>query len=239
MEPLISIIVPTYNESLTIEEFLAQFNPFTHLHSRISFEVIISDSSTDATPFLVSSYKSKAAYPLTLVRSKKGRAQQMNTGATRAKGDIFLFLHADTFLPIDGLRKIVEVIYFKKRWGGFYVEFHPPRFWLKFVAFRSNMRIRFFKTVFGDQALFVTRELFKQCEGFPLISMMEDAVISHRLKKIAPIGVIKAPVISSARRFLEMGILKTYFKMFWVMTFFHLGAKPDFLYSFFYGKKAS
>lgn len=220
---MISIIIPTKNESATIHRTLSQFEKV----SDIPFEVIVSDASSDRTAEIVKAYAAKATFPLRFILSPSGRACQMNEGACAAKGDILLFLHADTILPNFSLNYVQHKIG-QNRWGGFCHQFDDldssrSSSLLKFIAWRSNFRLRFFKIVYGDQALFVEKKLFEEIGGFGDMPMLEDLEISKRLRKRAKMACISEPVVTSSRRFLDKGILKVYIKMFMVVVFYKLG----------------
>lgn len=236
MKPLISIIIPTRNEVNTIADCLHQFTAVKD----ISFEVIISDSSDDLTPEVIESLQPRMPFPLKLVYSPRGRARQMNRAAKVARGSVLLFLHADTRLPKRGLSKIAARFKKKEEWGGFYIRFAPNSLMLRLIAMRSNFRIRFLNIVFGDQALFVSKKRFRACAGFPDIPLMEDIALSRKLKKTGRMGLVKAPVTTSSRRFMTVGIIKTYFILMpLLIVLYKLGVDPKHLNRLYYGKASA
>lgn len=210
----ISVIIPTLNEEKSIHSTLED------LFSRHSpDEVIVVDGgSKDRTCAI-------AAHPLRLrlrgrqearqspqgaaewarvIPSKKGRAQQMNEGARRATGDVFLFLHADTKLPAAGLERIKEAIQKGAAGGRFRLKFDDRRWLLCF--YESYTRFHFFS--YGDQGFFVTREIFKRLGGFREEAPFEDIDFYQRLRRVAKPVILKEAVTTSARRFLQTGCLR-------------------------------
>lgn len=192
---MISVIVPALNEASVIAETLGSIPPGER-------EVLMVDGgSTDGTPDL--------AAPLARVlQAPRGRARQMNAGAAEARGEVLLFLHADTRLPPDGLEQIRAAVAAGALWGGFRQRYNVPGLRPKVAATLSNFRLRVARTVYGDQALFVRKDAFAKAGGFPDIPLMEDAVLSRRLKRLAPPAILRGPVVTSARRQREMGYLR-------------------------------
>lgn len=200
----ITIILPAYNEETTIEKTLK---------SAKGADIIVVDAgSTDNTVRIAKKYKAK------VIKSKKrNRAFQQNLGAKYAKGEYLLFLHADCVLPKNWKKCI------KGNWGGFFISFQSNHPFFRLVEFRSNwMRVMRTKIFFGDQGIFVKKDLFKKIKGFPLEPILEDILLSKKLRKIAAPTIIKEPIISSPRRFLHHGKYKIYFAMFVVMVMYHL-----------------
>jgi len=150
----------------------------------------------------------------------------MNEGAKQAQGEILLFLHADTLLPQNALERVCGAVDQQKKWGGFFIQFYPDNFWMRLIAWRSNIRLRLFRTVYGDQALFVEKKLFEKLKGFPEISLMEDIAICGKLRDVSSMAVIQTPVQSSSRRFVEGGIVRVYLKMFYIRFLYALGVSP-------------
>jgi len=217
--PGLSIIVPVLNEEagiVALLEALADYRRFGH-------EVIVVDGgSSDRTVEL--------ARPSTdiLLTAPRGRAAQMNAGAARATGNVLLFLHADTRLPpasdclvIDGLRRS------RRLWGRFDVEIAGKSPLLRIVARTMNLRSRFTGIATGDQAIFVTREAFAACGGYPDIPLMEDIALSRRLKPVGPPLCLTARVITSGRRWEQRGVLRTVVLMWRLRLAYFFGADPN------------
>tara|TARA_R110002072_G_scaffold94299_3_gene208445 strand:+ start:8959 stop:9633 length:675 start_codon:yes stop_codon:yes gene_type:complete len=207
---LISIIVPILNEAAQLPELLE------HLLAckRASCEVILVDGgSTDQSP------EQAEALGFSVVRSKKGRALQMNTGAKFASGDILLFLHADTRLP-ENSDQIIKQAFEDTRsdWGRFNVTISGRAFMFKVIAWFMNHRSRLSSIVTGDQAIFIRKNLFEKMGGFPVQALMEDIEFSKRLKRISKPVALRVKVITSGRRWEQKGIWNTIYLM-WSLRF--------------------
>lgn len=200
---MISIIIPTYNEEKNIEK----------LHQNLkklkgNFEVIFCDGgSSDKTIDLIDdSYK--------VLNSPKGRANQMNYGAKFAKGDILFFLHCDSQIEDNLIVKIQEAIENECEVGCLSLVFDSEILWMKICAFMSNLRVKIRKIAFGDQGIFIKKDLFEKLGGMPNLPIMEDFEFSLRLRKNKyVIKQIDSKIITSARRFTDKGVLKTMIQM--------------------------
>lgn len=215
MDNRISIIIPTLNEEHTLESTIhllrrrARINPF---------EIIIVDATTPNIR--------KRADGATILHSPKGRAIQMNRGSQAAKGDILLFLHADTILPHEWDTAVTSCINNGADAGGFYKSFDNHSFLLKLNASWCNARSKLFKSLLGDNAIFVKRKTFEKIGGYKEIPLMEDVEFSKSLRKYR-VKIITKPLITSSRRFTKNGTLKTLLLMAWIRLRYLLGTKPE------------
>lgn len=215
----LSIIIPVLDEAAGVETRLAALTGLR----RAGCEVIVVDGgSSDAT--------CESAAPLCdcLIRSERGRAVQMNAGAACARTDLLLFLHADTALPNGALDAIEAATRGAAlAWGRFDVSLDSPRRTLRLVAAMMNLRSRLSGIATGDQALFMTREIFRRVDGFAPIALMEDIDISRRLKRLARPRCLRLKVTTSARRWESRGVWRTILLMWRLRLAFFLGASPD------------
>ncbi len=192
----VSVIIPVLNEEARISEALRDVAELPGI-----FEVIVVDGgSTDRTRQLVE------AQPFaTLVRAPRGRATQLNVGAAQAQGEVLLFLHADVRLPADAARWVNQVLADPSAAAGAFRTWTVPEgrapAWAPLVHL-ADLRSRYSRVPYGDQALFVRRERFFEAGGFPPIELMEDFELSRRLQKFGQIRTVPATVEVSARRFL-------------------------------------
>ena len=212
---MISIIIPTLNE----EKILSQNLAYT-LNLPGFFEVIIADGgSHDKTTQIAQQFTT-----ITVVASPKGRARQMNTGASYAQGEWLLFLHADTRLPISALTQIHNLgKSYRIQAGGFLQQFSGNDWRLKFISYLDNRRCRKSRIIFGDQALFIKKELFEKLGGFPDQEILEDIAFSQLLiKETTPI-LIEQAVITDSRRFEKAGILRSFLRVAIILTRARLG----------------
>jgi rSAM/selenodomain-associated transferase 2 len=213
----LSIIMPVLNEAAEIEPALAALAPYRQRRTEI---IVVDGGSRDRTPEL--------AHPLAdrVITAARGRATQMNAGAATAKGDVLLFLHADTRLPDAADRLLVDGLARSGRvWGRFDVRFDAGHL-LSVIATMMNTRSRLTGIATGDQAMFVTRAAFDDVGGFPPIALMEDVALSARLKRIGRPLALRADVTTSARRWRRHGTLRTVLLMWRLRLRFFLGADP-------------
>jgi rSAM/selenodomain-associated transferase 2 len=223
----ISVIIPTLNEERTITATLA------HTASLGFDELIVVDGgSTDKTPALLESYRlrtqSSALSPVLWVTAPPGRARQMNEGAKASRGEILLFLHADTQLPGDANTVINMALADRRMVGGrFDVRFDRPSVWGTIISKTMNWRSRLSGLATGDQALFVRRPLFEQMGGFADIPLMEDIEFSRRLKRKGATAALTATVITSFRRWEEQGPLQTILLMWTLRFLYWIGINPS------------
>ena len=185
-------------------------------------EVIIVDGgSTDNTLTI--------AYDITdtIIISKKGRALQMNNGASVASGDVVLFLHADTLLPENVAEIISDVYVVENFWGRFDVRLSNEKYVYRLIECMMNMRSSLTSIVTGDQAMFFEKNLFDQIGGFPEIALMEDVEISSQLKKISKPVRMKSEVVTSSRRWETNGVVATVLLMWKLRLYYFFGVSPE------------
>jgi rSAM/selenodomain-associated transferase 2 len=213
----LSIIMPVLDEAVSIEAALMALGPY---RAR-GVEVIVADGcSSDDTADL--------ARPLadSVFTAARGRASQMNAGAAAAHGDLLLFLHADTKLPEDADRLVLDGIARSgSLWGRFDVRIEGS---VAFgvIASAMNWRSRLTGIATGDQAMFVTQETFERVGGFPAIALMEDVALSARLKRIGKPLALRARVATSSRRWRKHGALRTTLLMWRLRLAYYFGADP-------------
>jgi rSAM/selenodomain-associated transferase 2 len=196
------------------------------LRARGAEVIVVDGGSADRTVAL--------ARPLAdrLIAAPRGRAAQMNAGAAAARGDVLLFLHADTALPADADRLIVDRLAQSGRvsrhaWGRFDIAIagHHPLFPL--IAALMNLRSRVTGIATGDQAIFVDKAAFAAVGGFPDIALMEDIVLSRRLKRLSRPLCLAARALTSGRRWEKHGVVRTILTMWRLRLAFFFGAAPE------------
>ena len=215
----ISIIIPCLNEAKSIVFFPSRLQKLRG-HCEL---ILVDGNSTDDTSTLAEPYVDRC------ITSDPGRAKQMNAGAEIAQAEILLFLHADTFLPENALTHIQSAVGAGYQWGRFDVRLMGQHFLLPFIALLMNARSALTHIVTGDQALFVKRDLFNRVGQFPDIALMEDIALSKQLKSLAKPYRLYPRVETSARRWLQFGVVKTVLLMWWYRLQYFFGADPDYL----------
>lgn len=200
----ISCIIPVYNEMQTIPLLLETLKPL-----KGKCEILFVDGgSTDQSVKMI-----EKEYPV--FHAKKGRAHQMNVGAKKSTGDVLFFLHCDSEVPQNAIEEIRDVME-RYRAGCFGIAFRSKRLFLYTCRFISNHRIKDRKIMFGDQGIFIDRDLFFEIGMFPEIPIMEDYQLSLTLKEmgVKP-GMTKQRIYTSDRRFQGSAVkqLKVMWKM--------------------------
>lgn len=197
----ISIIIPTRNEAAHIANTVDRAKQ----HGPNSLEIIVADcGSVDGTQKIASRHGAQ------VYLSAPGRARQMNAGAAIAKGDVLLFLHADTLLPQGFADSITTTLNQDGVIAGaFSLSIDLPGRSARLVSMMTNCRSRFLQMPYGDQALFVPRETFQEIGGYPEEPFLEDVLLIKRLKKMGRIDIARSSVLTSGRRWSELGIVRT------------------------------
>jgi rSAM/selenodomain-associated transferase 2 len=215
----ISLIVPILNEIKILPEFLFQLQKIEHEDCEILF---VDGGSYDGSEQFVANMN------FTVFNSAPGRARQMNLGASKAQGEIFVFLHADTNLPSDGLEVIQrEFQQERHQWGRFDVTIVGRSPWLKVVAFLMNFRSRLSAIATGDQAIFIRRSLFMAVGGFPDQPLMEDVELCRRLKAECRPVCLRERVQTSGRRWETRGVGRTVLLMWLLRWQYWRGVPPE------------
>lgn len=218
-----SIIMPVLNEEALLEQQLLHLTrQFAHLGNRYECELLIVDGgSTDATVAIAERYGR-------VIHTRRGRASQMNAGAAAANGDLLLFLHADTLLPLDAFVAIEQALVDTAVIGGaFRLRFDCQELAYRLVAFMTNLRSLVRGIFTGDQAFFVRASSFQVVGGYPDIALMEDLEIIARLRKIGRIVLLRQYATTSARRHQEIGLVRSVAFMWYMRALYALGASPE------------
>ncbi|MTI32610.1 TIGR04283 family arsenosugar biosynthesis glycosyltransferase [Xanthovirga aplysinae] len=214
---LISIIIPTYNESEQIESLIHHLQHKTDPNHILEI-IVVDGNSQDGTIELA-----KQAGAKVISASKKGRASQMNEGSRQAKGEILYFLHGDTFPPINFSKDIQMAIQKGAKCGCYSLSFDKSHWLLEFIGWLTSFNVNAIR--FGDQSLFVTKDCFIQAGGFSEeMLVMEDHEIIPRLRKYGKFVVMNKTVQTSTKKFQVNGTVRLMTIFVYIYILYYLGA---------------
>jgi len=215
--PALSVIIPALNEAGQIASTVSA------LSTTAAAELIVVDgASRDATAAIA------AAAGARILRSQPPRAVQMNAGAAAARGAILAFLHADTRLPDDFAHQIASTLAAPGVCAGaFHLRIDATACGLRLIERAANWRAHFLQLPYGDQALFMPMETFWAMGGFQPLAIMEDFEMVRRLKRRGRVALAPGWAATSARRWQQQGILKTWLLNQWLIAGYHLGVSTD------------
>jgi rSAM/selenodomain-associated transferase 2/rSAM/selenodomain-associated transferase 1 len=213
----ISVIIPTLNEADHIAAAIASIG-----HGNNTQIIVADGGSSDDTVSIAESHGA------TIIESSRPRSRQMNQGADAATKDILMFLHADTRLP-ENFDKTVFLTLQQPgvAAGAFELRIDAHGAVLRFIEYVANRRSRYLKMPYGDQAIFMLSEVFHQMGGFPDMPIMEDFELIRRLQRKGDVVTVSEPVVTSARRWLNHGILKTTLINQLIVLCYYMGLSPD------------
>lgn len=216
MNKIISVIIPTFNEARNIEKAIrsAQKEPDVEI-------IVVDGGSEDETRDIAMGMGVK------VVAAKRGRAVQMNAGVSSASGEYFVFLHADSILPAGydyAVRRILEAE--KVMAGAFSLGIDAKGTGYRILECLAKFRSRFFSMPYGDQAIFLKKDVFMSNGGFPLLSIMEDFELIRSLKKKGKVMISDKRVITSARRWKRLGLIKATVLNQKIIILYLLGVSP-------------
>jgi len=227
MCPSISIVIPVFYEAHII-------NPLVRHLIRLPFdgkrEIIVVDGAASGD-----SLRAIREPQVKKLRSPRGRAVQMNTGARRAVGDILLFLHADTRLPEAGLAQIVGALQAEAAVGGaFNLAIDSPRPCFRWIERAASLRSRITRVPYGDQAIFIRRAYFLRNGGFAAIPIMEDVELMRRIRRQGHrIVLLSGQAVTSARRWEKTGVCRNTLRNWMLLALYHAGVAPERLCRFY------
>ena len=213
---MMSVIIPVYNEEHVIGKTL----DYIHANStsdQVREIIVVDGGSTDDT---VNEARQHGAGVIESPR--KGRAAQMNAGALAASGGILYFLHADSLPPRSFATDVQQALDTGFTIGCFRLQFDLDHWFLKANAWFTRFDINAFR--FGDQSLFVDREVFlragKFCEKH---IVMEDQEIIRRLRKYGKLIVVPKPIVTSSRKYEANGVYKMQAIFFLIYFLYKIG----------------
>ena len=213
----LSVIVPMLNEAPVIARTLSAIR-----HGAPSAQIIAVDGGSTDGGIEVARPRCDL-----LLDSPRGRALQMNAGATRASGDALVFVHADTIVPVTFARDIEGALADPEVVGGrFDVRLDDNHPLCVLIGTLISLRSRISSTGTGDQAIFARRAIFESLGGFPDMPICEDLDFARRLKRAGPVACLRSKVTTSARRWRKGGIVRTVLRMWTIRLLYLAGVSP-------------
>ncbi|NCD24007.1 MAG: glycosyltransferase [Deltaproteobacteria bacterium] len=214
---MISVIIPVYHEAARINHLLASLPP------RRDMEVLVVDGAPERDTLEALEFPH-----VHRVASSPGRGTQLNQGAARATGDIFLFLHADTRLPPRALDLIQRALRDPRISGGaFGLRYNSSRPGSSLIACLANIRTAWTRVPYGDQAIFMRAKVFRSLGGFADIPIMEDLELMTRLRRSGHgIQILPSSVLTSPRRHDLEGLARCTARNLALRLLYHLGLSP-------------
>ncbi|SMP71500.1 transferase 2, rSAM/selenodomain-associated [Neorhodopirellula lusitana] len=215
----LSIIIPTYNEAAKIESAIMDGL------RQGAMEVIVSDGgSRDETRAIVERLQTQHPTVL-LINQAHGRGRQLAAGARHASGDVLLFLHADNRLDANASEQLAARNW--PTWGGFEQRIDARGLRYRLLEWGNTARVKWTSRVFGDQAMFVDRYAYQQVGGFDEVDLMEDVLLSKKLKRIERAAVLPGKVIVDARRWHARGVVRQTLRNWFIQVAFALGVSTQ------------
>jgi rSAM/selenodomain-associated transferase 2 len=214
----ISVVIPTLNEAGALGETLCRLRALPEV-----CEIIVADGGSDDATALAA-----AEYGCLFIAAPRGRGRQMRRGAACARGDVVMFVHADTWLPAEAGRAALACFDSRRIvGGGFWKEFRDPLPLMGGQRLKAWVRLAVGRRIMGDQAMFIRREVLEAIGGVPDVPLMEEFELCRALRQRGRLRLADATVTTSARRFHQRGVLRTYALMWSIMLRYYLGATPE------------
>lgn len=223
----ISVIIPTYNE----ENYLARCIESVRAQNYPA-EIIVSDGGSEDSTLAIAQNFSATLIAI----GEKNLGKQLNTAAVIAKGEVILFLHADSLLTTGIFKQIVLCLKQAEYIGGaFKMKLSGEQIFYRILEAGGDLYCRLTNTYFGDRGIFIRTSAFRQMGGFKELPIMTDVEFSRRMNSVGKTAFLPGPVISSSRKFDYEGPLHTLYKILWALTAYRLGYPPEQIREKYYG----
>ncbi|KAK9840391.1 hypothetical protein WJX74_009167 [Apatococcus lobatus] len=222
---VVSVVIPCLNEADRIEQAVkSALSQPTHAQVEV---IVVDGQSTDKTVPLAKKHGIK------VLSCKPSRSNQMNLGADHARGKLLLFLHADCSLPdryVEAIQATRSRSSPKCRWGAFEtIKLDVPGWQSSFLQATVRLRSGLLHFPYGDQAIFVEKDLFRSIGGFKQMPLLEDVDLVCRLRKLGPPALVRQPITTSARRWQRLGLFQTTLMNQGILLGWKLGISPQVL----------
>lgn len=215
---MISVIIPVINEEKVIEKTLEELKDTRGIEA-----IVVDGGSTDRTAQIVNKSSLK------FVQTIKCRSQQMNEGAKIAEGDILFFLHADCKVEKNVFDTIKQCIKEGYIGGCLSQKIDSQSVIFRLIEASGNIRAKLTRVFYGDQGIFVRKDIFDTLKGFEDVELLEDVIFSKKMKKAGKTCCLNEKILVSPRRWQKQGIIKTSVINWIVSLGFILGKDPSYL----------
>lgn len=210
----ISVIIPTLNEEKLVEHAIASVADADQV-------VVVDGGSTDQSAAVAHSAGA------TVIHTRAGRGGQLRTGVSKATGDVYLLLHADSRLSELALCELRQLASRTKRiYGCFRQSIDDPRYRYRLLEYGNALRATWLSLPYGDQAVFIDRQTYDLVGGMDDVPLMEDVMFAKKLRSVGRPTLLAGPVHLSARRWHRRGVLRQTLKNWSILTAFWLGVPP-------------
>jgi rSAM/selenodomain-associated transferase 2 len=223
LNPLISVIVPCLNEAANLSTCLNSIR--AHLPG---CELIVIDANS-----MDGSARIAAEFADSVVQSARGRGVQCRVGSDIARGELLIFLHADSQLQAGALASVVSA--FRDPTvcvATFKIQFSAPQRRYRFLELCS--RFDSILTTYGDQGVIVRRDFYNVLGGMPELPLFEDVAFFQRARRIDKIVKLQSNVVTSARRFQRLGFWRTHALNSLLICGYLVGVNPVRLHRIYY-----
>lgn len=218
----LSVIIPALREAANIAKAIACAQQLGSPALPVVDVIVVDGGSDDGTPELA---RQAGA---TVIASPPGRGGQQNRGAQAAAGDVFLFLHADNRLAAAAGEQMAAALADPAVQAGvFWQRIDEPGWGYRLIEYGNALRARWLGTPFGDQGLFVRREAFESCGGFPNVPLLEDVYLARRLRRLGRFALLPGPLQVSGRRWRRRGIVRQTLRNWLILLLAALGVSPQ------------
>lgn len=217
----LSVIIPARNEEESLPRLISHLRR-TSGPGRVEI-IVVDGHSADRTAELARALADK-----TIRASRPGRAVQMQEGARVASGELLLFLHADTRLPVDWREELTDAWSPADRPAAtaFRLSFDSPARVYRLIAWAANLRTSLTGVPHGDQAIAVARDSFFRAGGFPPAPLMEEYLLVRKLRALGSVRILPGAVVTSVRRYERNGPFRNALRNAAITLLFYLGVPP-------------
>ena len=200
--PTLSIIIPTLNEAIHLPLLMADLNTWPY-----NFDLIIVDGGSTDLTFSIAKIQG-----VNVIKStEKNRGYQLNVGAANAKGDWFLFLHADSRLGTRWVKSLSNIIQNKISENyAWYFDFKIKRNNLEFRFLEKAVALRshYLQRPYGDQGLLIHKDLYYNSGGYSSLKIMEDIDFITRITKKTKVKSIRENIYTDHIKWSNTNIIK-------------------------------